>query len=138
MTVFNEDKKPIGLTVSSNMKAREACLKLALLDKVEADAHWVLTEYLTDLGLGRYNVLLLNYREILCKSNRVALENFCKTLLKGNRYCSLEVSLQTPVLICNNSQPSTAPCTCEKCDKGERCLLVLWSHSPLLPGHFNS
>lgn len=55
MTVFNEDNKPIGLTVSSNMKAREACLKLALLGKVEADAHWVLTEYLTDLGLGRYH-----------------------------------------------------------------------------------
>jgi len=54
VTVFNEDNKPIGLTVSSNMKAREACLKLALLDKVEADAHWVLTEYLTDLGLGKY------------------------------------------------------------------------------------
>ena len=57
MTVFNEDNNPIGLTVTSNMKAREACLKLALLDKVEADPHWVLTEYLTDLGLGRYHDL---------------------------------------------------------------------------------
>ena len=57
MTVFNEDNNPIGLTVSSNMKAREACLKLALLDKVEADPHWVLTEYLTDLGLGGYLII---------------------------------------------------------------------------------
>ena len=59
MTVFNEDNNPIGLTVSSSMKAREACLKLALLDKVEANAHRVLTEYLTDLGLGRYQRGLL-------------------------------------------------------------------------------
>ena len=57
MVVFNVGNNPIGLTVSSNMKAREACLKLALLDKVEADPNWVLTEYLTDLGLGGYNDL---------------------------------------------------------------------------------
>lgn len=54
MTVFNEDNKPVGLTVSSNMRAREVCHKLALLNKVDADPHWVLTEYLTDLGLGKY------------------------------------------------------------------------------------
>ncbi|XP_078356463.1 growth factor receptor-bound protein 14-like, partial [Oculina patagonica] len=53
VTVFNEDNKPVGLTVSSNMKAREVCHKLALLNKVDADPHWVLTEYLTDLGLER-------------------------------------------------------------------------------------
>ncbi|XP_078377048.1 growth factor receptor-bound protein 14-like isoform X1 [Oculina patagonica] len=53
VTVFNEDNNPVGLTVSSNMKAREACHKLALLNKVDADPHWVLTEHLTDLGLER-------------------------------------------------------------------------------------
>lgn len=54
VAVFNEDNNPVGLTVSSNMKAREACHKLALLNKVDDDPHWVLTEYLTDLGLGKY------------------------------------------------------------------------------------
>ena len=54
MNVFNEDNKPIGLLVSSSMKAREACLKLALLNKVEDDPQWVLVEHLTDLGLGEY------------------------------------------------------------------------------------
>lgn len=54
MAIFNEDNNPVGLSVSSNMKAREACHKLALLNKVDDDPHWVLTEYLTDLGLGKY------------------------------------------------------------------------------------
>ena len=53
MAVFNEDNDPVGLLVSSSMKAREACHKLATLNKVEDDPHWVLAEYLTDLGLGK-------------------------------------------------------------------------------------
>lgn len=52
MNIFNEDNKPIGLLVSSSMKAREACHKLALLNKVGDDPQWVLVEHLTDLGLG--------------------------------------------------------------------------------------
>ena len=54
VTVFNEDDNPVGLLVSSNMKAREACHKLAMINKVDDDPHWVLAEYLTDLGLGKY------------------------------------------------------------------------------------
>ncbi|KAJ7391954.1 SH3/SH2 adaptor [Desmophyllum pertusum] len=53
VTVFNEDDNPVGLLVSSNMKAREACHKLAMINKVDDDPHWVLAEYLTDLGLER-------------------------------------------------------------------------------------
>ena len=52
MNVFNEEDKPVGLLVTSSMKAREACHKLVLLNKVEDDPQWVLVEYLTDLGLG--------------------------------------------------------------------------------------
>lgn len=52
MIVFNEDSKPVGLLVCSSMKAREACHKLVLLNKVDDDPHWVLVEHLTDLGLG--------------------------------------------------------------------------------------
>ena len=52
VNVFNEDNKAIGLLVSSTMKANEACYKLALLSKVDADPHWVLVEHLTDLVIG--------------------------------------------------------------------------------------
>lgn len=57
MTVFNEVNNPVGLSVSSNMKAREACHKLALFNKVDDHPHWVITEYLTDLGLGKYTYI---------------------------------------------------------------------------------
>ena len=52
MNVFNEDSKPNELLVSSGMKAREACHKLALLNEAEDDPQWILVEHLTDLGLG--------------------------------------------------------------------------------------
>ena len=54
MNVFNEDNKAIGLLVSSTMEANEACYKLALLSKVDADPHWVLVEHLTDLVIGEW------------------------------------------------------------------------------------
>lgn len=52
VNVFNEESEPTELLVSSSMKAREACHKLALLNKVEDDPEWILVEHLTDLGLG--------------------------------------------------------------------------------------
>lgn len=53
VVVFDEDGNPVGLEVSSSMKAREACYRLTMLNKVEDDPQWVLTEYLTDLGIER-------------------------------------------------------------------------------------
>ena len=53
MVVFDENGNPVGLEVSSSMRAQEACYRLAILKKIEDDPQWVLTEYLTDLGIGK-------------------------------------------------------------------------------------
>lgn len=53
MVVFDEDGNPVGLEVSSSMRAQEACNRLVILKKIEDDPQWVLTEYLTDLGIGK-------------------------------------------------------------------------------------